>query len=392
MPVIKQNIIYKLLLGLYQNVKHLEEDFEKYNINLKNKKYVVLILNYVKNKNINIPIKEYLSIRNSVTSIVMDFINKKFQGYSAEMDLENSAVVIGLSDNSDMDELKTICNSIVDFFNSQLNIVRLTIGISEAIDRVLEVSRCYRNTTRIINNRSVSCLSEVVLFDSCSYKKTADLHLKDLKIYKIISFIMEGKYEEAANHFLKSVKSLFSDKYTYDKLITVSSVLHKEVYNFLLSKEISTEDIMQLEIMLLSDINNIYSIDEFRDKIKTYFNTIKDILSNRLNIENNIIEKIKTYVKDNYHDADLYLGKVALDMNITANYISHIFKASTGMSFPEYLTNIRMEKAKELLISTQEQISDISAQCGYSNVSTFIRSFKNLFGISPGKYRDMYNK
>jgi len=79
-------------------------------------------------------------------------------------------------------------------------------------------------------------------------------------------------------------------------------------------------------------------------------------------------------------------------MNITANYISHIFKASTGMSFPEYLTNIRMEKAKELLISTQEQISDISAQCGYSNVSTFIRSFKNLFGISPGKYRDMYNK
>ena len=52
------------------------------------------------------------------------------------------------------------------------------------------------------------------------------------------------------------------------------------------------------------------------------------------------------------------------------------------MSFPEYLTMIRIEKARELLVNTQHQIKDIGYECGYTNVSTFIRSLR--IQLSPG--------
>lgn len=392
MPVLKQNIIYKLLHGLYNkdNYNHLQEEFEKYNIDLQSKNYTVLVLNYVKNKNITIPIKEYLDIRNNVTSIVMEFLNTSFQGYPVEIDLESSAVIIGLNNVTDIIELNSICNSIIDFFNSQIKVIRLTIGIGNQTDSISKVPESYRDALSIINSRSISNLSEVILFDLCSFKE-ANITIKELKVYKILNYVMDSKYHEAADEFLNVVKSLLGNEPTYAELIKASTILHKEINSLLLSKDVSGEDIMQLEIILLSELNNIYTMDEFKGRVRTYFKEIEDIFDYGLNpAMNNIAENVKAYVRQNYNDPDLYLGKIALDMNITANYISHVFKASTGISFPEYLTMIRLEKARELLVNTQHQIKDISYECGYTNVSTFMRSFKNTIGMSPGKYRNMH--
>jgi two-component system response regulator YesN len=389
MPVLKQNVIYKVLHGLYNKNNCLEEEFEKYNIDLQSKRYTILILNYVKNKSVTIPIKDYLDIRNNFTSIVMEFLNTSFQGYSVEIDLENSAVIIGLNNDTDIIELMSICTSIIDFFNSQIKVIRLTIGVSSQTDNIFKISECYRNTLDIIDNRSISSLSEIVLCDLCSLKEIS-IGTKELKIYSIINYVMDGMYDEAASEFLNAVESLLSNEPTYAQLIKASTILHKKINGLLLSKDVSDEDIMQLEITLLSELNNIYTINEFKDRVKTYFNAIEDIFNYGSNPSmNNIAENVKAYVRQNYNDPDLYLGKIALDMNITANYISHVFKASTGMSFPEYLTMIRIEKARELLVNTQHQIKDIGYECGYTNVSTFIRSFKNTVGISPGKYRNM---
>jgi len=390
MPVLKQNAIYKLLHGLYNKDHYLEEEFEKYDIDLHNKIYTVLVLNYVKNKSITIPIEEYLDIKNSVINIVMEFVNTRFQAYSVEIDLEISAIIVGMNNDNDITELSSICDSVINFFNSHIKAIRLTIGIGRQTDNIFEISKCYKNTLDIINCRSISSLSEIVLYDLCCSRES-NIRTKDLRIYEIISYIMDDMYNEATGEFLKSVETLLNNEPTYVQLIKASTILHKEMNSLLLSKDVSSEDIMQLEIILLSELNNIYTINEFEDRIKTYFNGIKNIFDSGLNPpRNTIIENVKAYIYQSYNDPDFYMGKVALDMNITANYISHIFKSSTGMSFPEYLTMVRIEKAKELLINTQDQINDIGCKCGYNNISTFMRSFKNIVGISPGKYRSIY--
>ena len=94
------------------------------------------------------------------------------------------------------------------------------------------------------------------------------------------------------------------------------------------------------------------------------------------------------YIRKNYMDPDLSLNSICSYLNISTSYFSTIFKEMTGETFIESLTRIRMEKAKELLTGTNMKIVNISEQVGYPNVSYFVQSFREYFGVSPQKFRD----
>jgi transcriptional regulator GlxA family with amidase domain len=76
--------------------------------------------------------------------------------------------------------------------------------------------------------------------------------------------------------------------------------------------------------------------------------------------------------------------------NIPERTLKRRFKAATGSSLIEYLQNLRVEEAKRLLESTELPMEDISEQTGYSDTSFFRRLFKRLTGLTPGKYRQMF--
>ena len=65
-----------------------------------------------------------------------------------------------------------------------------------------------------------------------------------------------------------------------------------------------------------------------------------------------------------------------------------MFSQEVGSTFVEYLTGVRMEKAKEMLEETHEKIVQISYAVGYPNVSYFCQSFREFYGVSPQKFRN----
>ena len=95
----------------------------------------------------------------------------------------------------------------------------------------------------------------------------------------------------------------------------------------------------------------------------------------------------KEYIRNNYSKA-LNLDEVSYFVNISPYYFSKIFKEGTGENFIEYLTNIRMEKAKELLNSTDYSMKEICAMVGYSDPNYFSRSFKKNVGVTPTEYKE----
>ena len=92
--------------------------------------------------------------------------------------------------------------------------------------------------------------------------------------------------------------------------------------------------------------------------------------------------------------AELYFGKqdfsaqeVADTIGISKNYFISIYKEQTGTGFWEYVTKLRMDKAKELLMMTDETITGIALQIGYESEYYFSRKFKEYVGKSPKQYR-----
>ena len=114
-----------------------------------------------------------------------------------------------------------------------------------------------------------------------------------------------------------------------------------------------------------------------------------DVISKRQERSGNIIKTAKDYI-DAHFDKDISLDDVSKVVNISPYYFSKIFKEESGLNFIEYLTNIRIEKAKNLLENSNLSVKEICISCGYSDPNYFSRSFKKNVGITPTEYKDRF--
>ena len=100
------------------------------------------------------------------------------------------------------------------------------------------------------------------------------------------------------------------------------------------------------------------------------------------------IEQIQTYLKTHL-DEELSLTQVSAHFYLNAAYLSRLFREKTGMTFSDYLADLRVTSAKELLVSSPLTIYEIARKVGYEEANSFSRLFKKRTGMSPQKYRSV---
>jgi two-component system response regulator YesN len=100
-----------------------------------------------------------------------------------------------------------------------------------------------------------------------------------------------------------------------------------------------------------------------------------------------LIHQAKEYIDIHYTDAELSLNDVAAQVNLSASHFSAVFSQETGQTFKEYLTETRINKAKELLRMTALRSADIAYQVGYNDPHYFSSVFKKNTGLSPIEFR-----
>ena len=103
------------------------------------------------------------------------------------------------------------------------------------------------------------------------------------------------------------------------------------------------------------------------------------------------IEQILDYLRKNI-DASPSLGEVADRFHLSHPYFSEMFKRETGKSFVQYKNELRMERAKKLLVETKAPVSEISLFCGFANAAYFCAMFKQLNDITPQQYRALHHQ
>ena len=99
------------------------------------------------------------------------------------------------------------------------------------------------------------------------------------------------------------------------------------------------------------------------------------------------IRKAREYIRENYREQGLSLNAVAAVVNVSPNHFSTIFARETGETFINYVTRIRMEKAKNLLKTTKLRTADVAYDAGYSDSHYFSYVFKKNVGVSPREFR-----
>lgn len=101
---------------------------------------------------------------------------------------------------------------------------------------------------------------------------------------------------------------------------------------------------------------------------------------------NDIISKVKKYIH-NHYQGSISLDDVAAHVELTPTYFTKIFKEQINLTFIDYVTNVRIEKSKELLLNTNLSLKEISYEVGYKDPNYFSRVFKKWTNLSPRQFR-----
>lgn len=128
--------------------------------------------------------------------------------------------------------------------------------------------------------------------------------------------------------------------------------------------------------------------DMFLECFREWVTQMKAELQVRFDSDQNHerIQKAVEYIRENYQK-DLNMAMVSNYVSMNYSLFSVTFKEYTGVNFVNYLKDIRMEQAKKLLVQTEEKIVDISKMVGYENEKYFMKTFRNVCGVSPSEYR-----
>ena len=148
-------------------------------------------------------------------------------------------------------------------------------------------------------------------------------------------------------------------------------------------------DLFELEQVFMKRVENLREDFDAQSIINSFINLVHLSVS-AYDTKKSVLNRgdVIQYINARYHE-DLYLERIATKFGTTAKYFSNYFKREFSIGFNEYLTQVRISHAKEILSKATLSIAEVGKKVGYSNPSTFAVAFKKNVGIPPGKYREI---
>lgn len=341
------------------------------------------------------------SLQSNITYIqdkVLQAVNKRLSDecYEIECIFDRSMCYVMINYGSESKriirkKLKTTLDELL-LQKDILENLRITLGVGIAKEHISELAISLKTASWAIEQRLILGINKVIEGENVSLNEVADSQLfYDFNKQMIDSLekLSEPLLVNAIRYLQTSLKN--KENTTGHEIIQMA----KEAMNLYLftmkQNKFMIKDAEGLFERFSEDIENIGTVED----IFSYLTRII-IISFRRSIEekqqedNKPIRDAKQYMRENFKEA-VSLEIVSDYVGFNATYFSSLFKKETGKTFSEYLTELRMEKAKEFLKDTNLSVAAICEEVGYSDNKHFTKSFAKYTNLKPNEYRKIYS-
>lgn len=195
---------------------------------------------------------------------------------------------------------------------------------------------------------------------------------------------IEGAVDDFYHHMLRH--GPIPAKSVYEQTIRLMVGMEKRIFAAAASVKSLCSHSYELTAVLQKE-----TLEELKQYVGGYLADLGELLSRTAGCSHrSVIKKTIQYMEQEYQKATLQ--SAAQKVYMTPTYLSLLFKANTGKTFIEQLTDIRIEKAKEMLRSTHLKNYEVAERVGYQDSRYFSQIFRKKVGVSPSVYRDMAGK
>lgn len=289
---------------------------------------------------------------------------------------------------------KNLCDCLAEIMKNERK-VEYFGGIGKPVERIRNLGQSFRDAERIFAERFTRQSNQFLSgFEKMDVYKDDEFQIKDLgdvgKSREMIEkFLNNGTKEE-----LEEFMDTYFIRMKEDKLQStlMRQYIIMDIYIVIMSFcekiDAVNHDYQQETEKLKSTIQNMNSVSEIRSYITYMLNQaieLRDSISKKRYAD--IIKAAEKMISEHYMSEEISLNSVADSVGMSPSYFSSVFSKESGKTFVEFLTETRMEKAKELLMCSTLKTSEIGYEVGYKDPHYFSYIFKKTQGCSPKDYR-----
>lgn len=380
----EQYLIKNLEYAETDNEQAIEKIFKESNIVFEQDYYIVahIEVNYSKAFFEKFNSEQYMHICDGIYSFFYSEFNNKD---SVVLSKNNEAFIIIFNTKKENSQIVfEKIHEIDNAFKFDAELVKLLIGLGQMYKGFYGIQKSY-----IEANRAYSMLHTMpyksILQYNVSEGQSVGFKYSLEQENKLINYIIGANLTEA----MHVVEEIALRNYEYGGDLPV-----KKAYSQIMQTVLRAADMKRLDYSMFMSDNEI-NPDKAYDMLQTeefveYVNKLlRQVTSFKEQKDGTAdIREIIEYINGHCSE-ELYLDNVAEHFNISPKYLSKMIKSKLGVGFSQYVSMIKIEKAKKLLINTDYRMSDIMNMTGFTSKTTFLRVFKKLEGVTPSEYREM---
>ena len=268
---------------------------------------------------------------------------------------------------------------------------KVMAGIGNAAQRIGEVAKSYSTARKIVNHGVAQGFS---LIADSSFLPHDGADFDPLPLLNIGGDMFLTRLKYAAKKDIDSIileyTKIFGNKFNENQML-VFFIFGEIIVAASKIVEALGGDIRKIAPFSLNqeDIQGIAGSREvFFEKVKSLISAVIEYRDTHMGGRyQSVIVKAREYIDRNFSVTDISLHSAASHVGISPNHLSTVFAQETGENFVEYLTRVRMEKAKQLLSETAMKSADIAYEIGFGDPHYFSSIFKKNTGFSPREFR-----
>ena len=389
----RDEFISSLLKEGVQNAGGMEEEYHRYELATRPAEAYFLVVfevdrfhAFCKSSN--------LDERNEKMRRLLVLVQEHFgKDYPCDAGVVSESQIVALCNIAGFSEIDQIVEKVTAGVKGLQSAVteELTISVSASVSEVGDTCRELPYLfEEAVNNLQYRYLlgHRAVIFPFMVPAKKAEIPLKELKQEEenLVSALARMKARETGELLRRYFEKL-SALPPYEIRMFILNLL-MQVKNKVVDGNILLElDEWNMQ-SLMSDITDVETLDEIYQIINAFFVEITEQLSQqRQRKYQSMVEDIKAHIEENYMQENLSINSIADLEKLSVAYLGRIFKEVQGCSIADYIMQVRLNHAVDLLTNSDTSVNAIAGQVGFVNSSYFYYVFKKSYEMTPNQYR-----